>query len=259
MCLCLTSTRISNFELGCLGNTINETKSTNHLDLIFIAFCILVSTSVLARGIGNKFGTKIWIRGQVNVSPTAVSSTCRRWHTAKKRMLCWNVSPFVLRGSLSSIWYGFLLIGPKVLMDEQKMSIIQRGRIENYLKNGAPLPKPTPLHMNTTKCRPNVDFLRARTAKRRTLAAIKASGVLDYDKWVFSPIICNCIPYFETLSFRYHPKPTSRATCDQQKLRLQAKMSGIEEIDEADFDPKMMKKANEPNETDEIDPIDECN
>lgn len=87
--------------------------------------------------------------------------------------------------SYSNAQYDSILFWPKVLMEEQKMSILQRSRIENYLKNGAPLPKPTPLRTNTTKCRPNVDFLRARTAKRRTLAAIKASGALEYDKWVF--------------------------------------------------------------------------
>lgn len=36
-------------------------------------------------------------------------------------------------------------------------------------------------------------------------------------------------------------------------------MSGIVEIDEADIDPMLLKKANESNETDETDPIDECN
>lgn len=69
--------------------------------------------------------------------------------------------------------------------------------------------------------------------------------------------ILNSIPYWDIFRFRYHPKPTSRPPCEQQKIRLQAKMSGIKEIDEADFDPKLAKEANEANETEEIDPIDE--
>lgn len=70
----------------------------------------------------------------------------------------------------------------EVLMDEQKMTILQRNRIENYMKNGAPLPKPTPLRTYTTTCRPNIDILGGRTAKRRTLAAIKASGAFEPEK-----------------------------------------------------------------------------
>lgn len=83
----------------------------------------------------------------------------------------------------------------KVLMDEQKMSILQRSRINDYLQRGASLPKPTPLRMNMTKCRPNVDFLRARIAKRRTLNAIKASGALDNEKWALIWLPA-CISYW---------------------------------------------------------------
>lgn len=147
-------------------------------------------------------------------------------------------------------------------MEEQKMSILQRSRIENYLKNGAPLPKPTPLRMNTTKCRPNIDFHRARTAKRRTLAAIKASGALEFDKWVLSPEYISTAngKLKESLIYvRYHPKPTSREPCEQQKLRLQAKMSGIKDINEADCELMMQNGDSKANETEEIDPIDECN
>lgn len=42
-------------------------------------------------------------------------------------------------------------------------------------------------------------------------------------------------------------------------MRLQAKMSGIEDIDETDIDSMLLKKAKEANELEEIDPIDECN
>lgn len=69
-------------------------------------------------------------------------------------------------------------------MTEQKLSILQRNKIESYLENGSPLPprKEPNLRMKTTKCRSSIDFMRARTAKRRTLEAIKASGALDTEK-----------------------------------------------------------------------------
>lgn len=57
---------------------------------------------------------------------------------------------------------------------------------------------------------------------------------------------------------RYHPKPTVREPCEQQKIRLQAKMSGIEAIDESDCDSKLLEKGTKSNEEDEIDMIDEC-
>lgn len=72
----------------------------------------------------------------------------------------------------------------KVLMEEQKMTILQRNKLEYYLRTGSPLPPPT-----TNKPKPDsvnrrhsFDFRRIKMAQRRTLDIIKASGALDYEK-----------------------------------------------------------------------------
>lgn len=70
-------------------------------------------------------------------------------------------------------------------MEEQKMSIFQRKKIEYHLRNGSPLPvnkQPAAYKMTTTKCRSGIDFMHAKAARRRTLAAIRASGALEYEK-----------------------------------------------------------------------------
>lgn len=67
-------------------------------------------------------------------------------------------------------------------MAEQKMSILQRSNVESFLRNGKPLPKPSPFKTPSLDCRSGYDYLRARTAKKRTLAAIKASGAHDVAK-----------------------------------------------------------------------------
>lgn len=71
-----------------------------------------------------------------------------------------------------------------VLMEEQKLSILQRNKINYILRSGEPLPKSKPLRKaTTTNCFPAPDLLRAKNAKRRTLDAIKASGGYDRAKY----------------------------------------------------------------------------
>lgn len=72
-----------------------------------------------------------------------------------------------------------------VLIKEQRLSILQRSKIEAHLRAGSSLP---PLNQSASKLkppkfRPNVDLLRARTAKRRPFHLIKASGALDVEKY----------------------------------------------------------------------------
>lgn len=70
-----------------------------------------------------------------------------------------------------------------VLMEEQKLSILQRNKINYILRSGEPLPTSKPLRKTaTTNCFPAPDLLRAKNAKRRTLDAIKASGGYDQVK-----------------------------------------------------------------------------
>lgn len=71
-------------------------------------------------------------------------------------------------------------------MEEQKLSILQRNKINYILRSGEPLPKSKPLRKATsTNCFPAPDLLRAKNAKRRTLDAIKASGGYDRAKYTF--------------------------------------------------------------------------
>lgn len=73
-----------------------------------------------------------------------------------------------------------------VLMEEQKLSISQRNKINYILRSGEPLPTSKPLRKATsTNCFPAPDLLRAKNAKRRTLDAIKASGGYDRAKYDF--------------------------------------------------------------------------
>lgn len=78
--------------------------------------------------------------------------------------------------------YNKYLLIFEVLMEEQKMTILQRNRINSFLRSGNSLPLPKPTRATTTNCRPGIDFMRASAARRRTLQAIKASGAMDRDR-----------------------------------------------------------------------------
>lgn len=70
-----------------------------------------------------------------------------------------------------------------VLMEEQKLSILQRNKINYILRSGEPLPMSRPVRKaTTTNCFPAPDLLRAKNARRRTLDVIKASGGYDRAK-----------------------------------------------------------------------------
>lgn len=70
-------------------------------------------------------------------------------------------------------------------MEEQKMSIIQRNKINQILRSG----KSLPTAMNKKKSTPNgfpaIDKMRAKNARRRTLDSILASG--DYERTKYTP------------------------------------------------------------------------
>lgn len=62
------------------------------------------------------------------------------------------------------------------------MSILQRNKVNSYLRSGDPLPSPKPTKILRTNCRDGIDFSQAKAAKRRTLNAIRASGDLDRER-----------------------------------------------------------------------------
>lgn len=69
-------------------------------------------------------------------------------------------------------------------MEEQKLSILQRDKINYILRSGQPLPvsKPKQKTSAITNCFPAVDLMRMKNARRRTLDSIKASGGYDRSK-----------------------------------------------------------------------------
>lgn len=79
-------------------------------------------------------------------------------------------------------------------MEEQKLSILQRNKINYILRSGEPLPISKPLKKITTDCFPGLDLLRTKNARRRTLDAIKADGCYNRDKY-FTIYICHSIGY----------------------------------------------------------------
>lgn len=83
-----------------------------------------------------------------------------------------------------------------VLMEEQKLSIMQRNKINYILRSGQPLPASKPKRKTPiTECFPAVDLMRMKNARRRTLDVIKASGGYDRAKYVHN-IHQSSGPYF---------------------------------------------------------------
>lgn len=68
-------------------------------------------------------------------------------------------------------------------MEEQKLSILQRNKINYILRSGQPLPTSNPLKKIKTECFPGLDLMRSKNARRRTLDAIKADGCYDRAKY----------------------------------------------------------------------------
>lgn len=101
---------------------------------------------------------------------------------------CWIVYPYRNRG-LGFIQHSFyqMIRFPYwniVLMEEQKLSILQRNKMNYILRSGESLPTSRPVRKTTkTNCFPAPDLLHAKNARRRTLDAIKASGGYDRAKY----------------------------------------------------------------------------
>lgn len=70
-----------------------------------------------------------------------------------------------------------------VLMEEQKLSILQRSKINYILRSGQTLPASTPKRKQTTDGFLGLDVMRAKNTRRRTLDTIKESGGYDRIKY----------------------------------------------------------------------------
>lgn len=67
-------------------------------------------------------------------------------------------------------------------MEEQKLSILQRNKINYILRTGESLPEQKKKKLNTRSFT-QFDLMRAKNAKRRSLEIIKASGGYDRAKY----------------------------------------------------------------------------
>lgn len=114
-----------------------------------------------------------------------------------------------------------------------------RKQIDYHIRNGEPLPKPKSPRVNTSMD-PDKEALeilkRARNAKRKSLAAIRASGAYD-------------LP-------RYRPKPDAKMPSEKAKKLLQETMSGLH-ISETCLKPLRKPKSKTTDITNE-DIINEC-
>lgn len=76
------------------------------------------------------------------------------------------------------------LITP-VLMEEQKMTMFQRNKMNYYLRNGEPLPPPQPPKQMTEaqlKMQEYEMIIRERAHRKRTLEDIINSGAYEFEK-----------------------------------------------------------------------------
>lgn len=74
-------------------------------------------------------------------------------------------------------------------MEEQKLTMFQRNKVNYHLRNGDPLPPPRTIQPEKS---PDYEerlafeiMLRAKSARKRTLETIKANGAYTIDKYVF--------------------------------------------------------------------------
>ncbi|RZB39072.1 UPF0193 protein EVG1 -like, partial [Asbolus verrucosus] len=74
----------------------------------------------------------------------------------------------------------------RVLMDENKLSMFQRKKIDYYLRNGEPLPLPSSRTGDELKARrkPPTVLVRPGSSKRRTRETILKSGAYEREKFV---------------------------------------------------------------------------
>ena len=73
-------------------------------------------------------------------------------------------------------------------MEEQKLTMFQRNKVNYHLRNGEPLPLP---ELNTNAKKSSADYedqlaneimVRAKNARKRSLEMIRASGAFETEK-----------------------------------------------------------------------------
>ncbi|XP_059613083.1 UPF0193 protein EVG1 homolog [Phlebotomus argentipes] len=128
----------------------------------------------------------------------------------------------------------------KVLMDEAKLTMLQRKNINGYLRTGEPLPmpreEPRPISIFGDSDREAREIIeRARCARKRSLEEIKASGAFE--------------------KTRYIPKYPWKVPSETAKHRLQEVMSGLKYFPDPDANAhkyRHRKKSPKLEERDQI-------
>ncbi|EFA09132.2 UPF0193 protein EVG1 homolog [Tribolium castaneum] len=115
----------------------------------------------------------------------------------------------------------------RVLMDESKLTMMQRKKFDYCLRNGEPLPLPTNRSCDsiTPRKKPPKVLIRPGTSKRRSLDTIHKSGAYEREKFV--------------------PRGP-KIDREKEKNRLQNKMAFGKEVE-----PKPSRKTKKPPETEE--------
>lgn len=132
-----------------------------------------------------------------------------------------------------------------VLMEEQKLTMFQRNKVNYNLRNGDPLPRPRAAVRSSGQDyedRLAVEIMqRAKSARKRSLNVIQASGAFETERYV--PL--------------HHLKEPS----NMQKQKLQETMSGIKEYPELDslrVNRRDKHRRRPARQTGEQDPVEEC-
>lgn len=107
------------------------------------------------------------------------------------------------------------------LLNESKLSIIQRSNVENIIKNGDPLPSPS---KTETKIKLISTATKPKSSKRRSQDQIIRSGAYEREKFIS---IQNKVPY------------------DKEKSRLQSLMAYGKEKPSEDFKKQKMEEIEE--------------
>ncbi|CAD7082427.1 unnamed protein product [Hermetia illucens] len=126
----------------------------------------------------------------------------------------------------------------KLLMEEAKLTMLQRKKMNYFLRNGEPLPPPIIKPPSAEKERLIALNMRRqeRIPRRRTYDSIKDSGAFELPKYI--------------------PTPDSRESVEKAKLRLQETMSGTKLSPTSNARRK--RERNEPKII-QIDPQDRIN
>ncbi|CAO1441250.1 unnamed protein product [Diamesa tonsa] len=107
----------------------------------------------------------------------------------------------------------------KVLMKEANMTMMQRDKINYFLRSGSSLPQPEmpnrKLPSEEYEMKRAMELMeRSRVVRKRSLDTIKQSGVFEVQKYV--------------------PKVSTRMDSQKAKQQLQERMSGLKEYPELD-------------------------